>query len=35
MSDGSTIEWLAWPGYRPATWNPTRGLQQSLNGDKR
>ena len=26
MSDGSTIEWLAWPGYRPASWNPTRGL---------
>ena len=24
MSDGSTIEWLSWPGYRPASWNPAR-----------
>lgn len=32
MSDGSTIEWLGWPGYRPASWNPTRGCTRVSEG---
>ena len=32
MSDGSSIEWLAWPGYRPASWNPTRGCSRASEG---
>ena len=32
MSDGSSIEWLNWPGYRPATWNPARGCTRKSRG---
>ncbi|MBL8157476.1 MAG: DUF5131 family protein, partial [Anaerolineae bacterium] len=32
MSDGSSIEWLAWPGYKPASWNPTRGCTRVSEG---
>lgn len=35
MSDGSTIEWLSWPGYRPATWNPVRGCSTVSEGCRR
>jgi len=32
VSAGSTIEWLAWPGYRPATWNPVGGCSRISEG---
>lgn len=32
MSDGSTIEWLARPGTKPATWNPVRGCTRVSPG---
>lgn len=32
MSDGSAIEWLAWPGYRPASWNPVKGCSRVSEG---
>ena len=32
MSDGSSIEWLAWPGYRPASWNPAKGCTSVSEG---
>ena len=32
MSDGSSIEWLGWPGYRPATWNPVKGCSRVSSG---
>ncbi len=32
MSDGRTIEWLAWPGYKSASWNPTRGCTRVSEG---
>lgn len=32
MSDGSTIEWLDWPGRKPATWNPIRGCTRVSDG---
>lgn len=28
MADGSTIEWLARPGTKPATWNPIRAVNK-------
>jgi protein gp37 len=34
MSDGSKIEWLCAPGYRPAAWNPTRGCSRVSKGCK-
>ena len=35
MSDGSSIEWLNWPGYRPASWNPVRGCTNVSEGCRR
>lgn len=32
MADGSTIEWLQKPGYKGATWNPTRGCSRQGAG---
>ena len=35
MSDGSSIEWLTYPGYKPASWNPTRGCTNVSEGCRR
>ncbi len=35
MSDGSSIEWLNWPGYRPASWNPVKGCTNVSEGCRR
>lgn len=32
MSKGSTIEWLARPGTKTATWNPMRGCTRKSSG---
>lgn len=32
MSLNSKIEWLDFPGYRPASWNPTRGCTRASEG---
>src|SRR3990167_965162 len=32
MADGSTIEWLARPGTKPASWNPVRGCSRVSEG---
>lgn len=32
MADGSTIEWLQKPGFKGATWNPTRGCARQGAG---
>lgn len=32
MADGSPIEWLQKPGYKGATWNPTRGCARQGDG---
>jgi protein gp37 len=32
MADGSPIEWLDVPGYKPASWNPTRGCSRQGDG---
>lgn len=32
MSDGTTIEWLDQPGYKAASWNPTRGCTRVSEG---
>lgn len=34
MADGSPIEWLQKPGFKPATWNPTRGCARQGAGCK-
>ncbi|NIV33123.1 MAG: DUF5131 family protein [Anaerolineae bacterium] len=34
MSDGSTIEWLARPSTKPATWNPVTGCTKCSPGCK-
>ena len=32
MSDGSTIEWLNFPGYKPASWNCIKGCTRKSRG---
>ena len=32
MSDRSEIEWLNFPGYQPASWNPVKGCSRVSNG---
>lgn len=34
MADGTTIEWCAVPGYKPASWNPVGGCSHKSPGCK-